>query len=139
MRSMSSEAAARAKRGSMLTTSAVYRASPDRPMRLRKNDLCDVGETEVLKLAGRFFAADEIDFVSGAAVLEVHLQFRARLHLHVRGNHLPELAALRRALQHAGTGDAREFSFVGSEIRSVVFAEVGRIGAARIAEEGRVR
>src|SRR5438067_11502222 len=98
---MSSEAAARAKRGSMLTTPGTLPRNAHRsaggspagppPARrryatcrraagateLRKVDLGDLGEAEVLVLPGRFFAADEIDFGTRAAIFEIDLQFGA--------------------------------------------------------------
>src|SRR5947209_19713363 len=116
MRSMSSEAAAKAKRGSMLTTkgslprNSIRSAggSPAGPSaarwhvgdnageppalrhgKLRKIDFGDIRKTEVLVLPGRFFAADEIDFITRATVFEVNLQFGSGLHLHISRHDAP--------------------------------------------------
>src|SRR5437773_154462 len=80
MRSMSSAADARAKRGSMLTTIRSLSC-------LRKVDLRDVRELYPAKESSGLLAASEVDFREMATVLEEHRRRTARLHFGAGSQH----------------------------------------------------
>src|SRR6266508_2085182 len=100
MPSISSNAVAYAKRG-----------STDISMILLEIDLRDVREVQIEVLPGGPLAADEVDLVAEAAVVEKGLRALARLHLDGDGHDRPTVAARAGLGRHGRTDDLRDVVF----------------------------
>src|SRR5438093_12492219 len=88
-------------------------------------DLGDVCEVEVVVNAGRELAAEEIDLVALAAVVEVDLRFLSGFQLDVQRHHRTERATRAEIYRCRGPDDLRDLAFARRECGAVAATEVG--------------
>src|SRR5205807_4067079 len=99
------------------------------PGALRKVHLGDVGELEVLIVAGALLAPEEVDLVAEATVVEVDGELLTRLHLELGLENRSDLAAGAVVDRHRGPDHALDGVLVGRDRRPVVLAEVADVAA----------
>src|SRR6266508_3631900 len=80
-----------------------------------ENDLGDLGEPEVLIHARALLAAEEVDLVAKATVVEVDRELLPRLHLQIRLHDRADRAARRKIDRLRGSGDAANVVLVGGD------------------------
>src|SRR5437899_2825800 len=101
------------------------RGSTDMRPILWEIDLGDVCEIEVVENSGRELAAQEIDLVALAAVVEVDLRFLSGFQLDVQRHHRTERATRAEIYRCRGPDDLRDLAFARRERGAVRLTEVG--------------